>query len=162
MKILWSIAFVLIAIVSSAGECPLHEEHMKMEARAAERMGFDQSKTTHHFEQSNEGGTITITTNSPEDSGSRDAIRKHLSHIARDFAAGDFSSPVFIHQTNPPGVEVMRKQKQDISYKYEEVENGARVVITTKDLDAVAAIHSFFNFQIKEHHTGDTTTVEHH
>lgn len=120
-------------------------------------MGFDHSKTTHHFLLLKEGGAIRVEANSPEDTVSRNQIRKHLEMVASMFKAGDFSLPMFIHDTTPPGVETMKRSKDVIHYTYEETPQGAQVHIASSDASAVAAIHEFLRFQIQDHQTGDPT-----
>jgi hypothetical protein len=76
------------------------------------------------------------------------------------FSEGDFEAPMLIHGRTPPGVPVMKRKKTGIQWKYEELENGARVVATTKDPEALSAIHEFLRFQIADHRTGDPGTVK--
>jgi hypothetical protein len=59
----------------------------------------------------------------------------------------------------PPGVPQMKRYAAKINYQAEETETGARVVVTTKNADALAAIHEFLKFQIDDHHTGDNAEV---
>lgn len=145
--------------------CPLHAQHAghaahaEMNARGDEGMGFAQAQTTHHFHLTKDGGSIEVETNDAQDTASRAQIRAHLKHIAAAFAAGDFSTPMFVHAQTPPGVPAMQKLKATISYTYEDTEHGARVRITTNKADALAAIHEFLRFQIKEHQTGDPLEV---
>lgn len=127
--------------------------------RGDQAMGFAHTKTTHHFRLKADGGEIEVTANDPADTASRDQIRTHLNHIARKFAAGDFAAPMFIHSQTPPGVPVMQEQKAGIKYRFEELETGGRVRITTKHAEAVQAIHEFLRFQIKDHQTGDSLEV---
>jgi hypothetical protein len=126
-----------------------------MEHRGDQTMGFSHEKTTHHFAIRDNGGSIEVEANDPNDSASRDLIRQHLTHIARMFTAGNFEAPMFIHGQTPPGVPTMQRLKKKIHYDFEETNKGARVVITTKNSRAIAAIHEFLKFQIGEHHTGD-------
>src|ERR1044072_3054546 len=103
--------------------CPMHSEHMKEQASAADQrfaemnargnrsMGFDQSKTTHHFRTLEDGGAIEVTVNDRSDTAYLTAIRTHLSQIAKQFAAGDFSTPMMTHAEMPPGVPEMQKLK---------------------------------------------------
>jgi len=81
--------------------CPMHAEHMKaqsagdqrfaeVQSRGARSMGFDQTKTTHHFRTLADGGAIEVTVNDAADTAALSAIRNHLSQIAKQFAAGDF------------------------------------------------------------------------
>ena len=122
-------------------------------------MGFDHKKTRHRFLLHPEGGVIEVTANDAGDKESTEQIRKHLGHIARMFAEGNFKAPMLIHARTPPGVPVMERLKAEISYEYEEAERGARVSIKTASAEALAAVHEFLRFQIKDHETGDPTEV---
>ncbi len=136
------------------------DHHAGVDARGDKVMGFDHATTTHHFLLAAAGGSIEVTANSAEDTASRDAIRAHLAHIAKMFSEGNFEAPMLIHDRVPPGVPVMKRKKTGIQWKYEEIENGGRVVATTKDPEALSAIHEFLRFQIADHRTGDPETVK--
>jgi hypothetical protein len=136
------------------------DHHAQVDARGDKVMGFDHAKTTHHFLLSAAGGSIEVTANSGEDKESSDAIRGHLTHIAQMFSDGDFEAPMLVHDRVPPGVDVMKKKKDGIQWKYEPIENGARIVASTKDPEALSAIHEFLRFQIADHSTGDPGTVK--
>jgi hypothetical protein len=124
-------------------------------------MGFAQTKTTHHFRLTKDGGQIEVEANDATDTTSRAQIRTHLKHIAAAFAAGDFDIPMFVHAQTPPGVPAMQRLKAAISYTYEDTPRGGRVRIAAKDADANAAVHEFLTFQIKEHQTGDALEIDH-
>jgi hypothetical protein len=137
-----------------------HDAHAEgVNERGDRVMGFDHAKTTHHFLLYRDGGAIEVTANDGDDGESRDQIRKHLGHIARMFAAGNFKAPMLIHERVPPGVPALRRLKSEIKYDYEETERGARVRIMTANAEALAAVHEFLRFQIEDHQTGDTTDV---
>ena len=53
----------------------------------------------------------------------------------------------------------MKARKDKIRYAFKETENGGQVIITTTDPEALTAIHDFLVFQIREHKTGDKTTL---
>ena len=131
----------------------------KMNERGDHVMGFDHTKTTHHFRLLADGGSIEVGANSPQDTESREQIRMHLGHIAKMFAAGNFKAPMLIHDQVPPGVPTMQRLKSDIQYKFEETEQGARIRISTISPEALQAVYDFLRFQIKEHKTGDTLEV---
>jgi hypothetical protein len=140
-------------------ECPMHAAHTTMNERGEKGMGFSQTATTHHFYLNNSGGVIQVEANDSADTANRDDIRMHLKHIAHAFQIGDFDVPMFIHDTTPPGVLVMKRVQKQITYGFEETPNGGRVVISSTDSEAIAAIHRFLRFQIQQHKTGDTTAV---
>jgi hypothetical protein len=158
-------ALLLVGFTARAQEKMDHcgtatDHHAQVDARGDKVMGFDHAKTTHHFLLSAAGGSIEVTANSGEDKESRDAIRGHLTHIAKMFADGDFEAPMLVHDRVPPGVDAMKKKKTGIQWKYEEIENGARIVAITRDPEALSAIHEFLRFQIGDHSTGDPGTVK--
>lgn len=136
------------------------KSHDEMNKRGDHVMGFDHTKTTHHFVLLPQGGAIEITANSAEDTASRDQIRSHLGHISQKFADGDFNAPMLIHEQTPPGVPQMQKLKNEIEYRFEETERGATIHISTTNSEALAAIYKFLRFQIKEHKTGDSLEVK--
>jgi hypothetical protein len=137
------------------------DEHSEgVNARGDQGMGFSHEKTTHHFHLLADGGAIEIHSNEPADAASQEAIRQHLAMIAVKFSQGDFAIPMFIHATVPPGVEDMKRLKSKITYEAEDIENGAQLRITTHDAEALAAIHNFLCFQIRDHQTGDSLEVQ--
>jgi hypothetical protein len=89
-------------------------------------MGFSQSATTHHFLLNSTGRVIQVQANDPADAASRDSVRMHLAHIAQAFQNGDFDIPMFVHDTDPPGVPEMKKLRASIHYSFEETPNGRR------------------------------------
>ena len=123
-------------------------------------MGFSHDKTTHHFTLTKSGGIIQVRANDANDAASRDHIRMHLQHISKSFATGDFEDPMEVHAETPPGVSVMKNLKSKITYRYESIERGGRVVIQTQDLDALKAVHEYLEYQIREHKTGDSVEVK--
>jgi hypothetical protein len=138
-----------------------HDDHAKgVNERGDRVMGFDHEKTTHHFLLYADGGAIEVTANSADDAESRDQIRKHLGHIAKMFAEGNFKAPMLIHDRVPPGVPVMERLKAEIEYRYEETARGARVSVRTANAEALRAVHEFLRFQIEDHRTGDSTEVK--
>lgn len=138
---------------------PGHDSMAAMNERGDRVMGFDHTKTTHHFRLKNDGGVIQIEANDARDQTSRDEIRSHMRHIAKMFSAGNFSAPMLIHEQNPPGADVMKQLKARIKYEFGEADRGALIRISTVDAEALKAIHDFLRFQIKEHMTGDPLEV---
>ncbi len=137
-----------------------HDSHlMKVNEQGDKTMGFSHQKTTHHFRLFADGGAIEVTAYDADDAESRDQIRKHLTHIPQMFAAGNFDAPMLTHGQTPPGVPEIQAMKDRINYKYEEMEGGGRVRISTADIDALAAVHEFLRFQISDHQTGDSSEV---
>lgn len=137
-----------------------HQQHGSSQGRGATVMGFDQKLTAHHFSLFGDGGAIEVEVRDPADATNREAIRSHLPHIAMMFSQGRFDAPMLVHDSkNVPGTKVMTALKDRIRYTYVETPAGGRVNIVTTDSQAVAAVHEFLTFQIKEHKTGDPLVV---
>ena len=128
-------------------------------SRGDHAMGFSHELTTHHFRLYPSGGAIEVLANDPKDSNSRDQIRMHLSHVVRLFSAGDFNVPMFIHDKMPPGSQTMTRLKDQIHYRLAVTAAGGRIRITSRNPEAIEAIHEFLRFQIADHKTDDSAEV---
>ena len=146
-----------LAAQEGSSSCSAH--HAGVDDRGDQVMGFDHTKTTHHFILTATGGIIDVSANAKDDETSREAIRAHLAHIAKMFAEGDFEAPMLIHDRVPPGVPVMKRDRKRIGWAYEDTPAGGRIVATTKDPAALEAIHAFLRFQIEDHRTGDSSDI---
>jgi hypothetical protein len=143
----------LVVSLALAAAAQSHQGHGQ--DRAQHAMGFDQQRTVHHFLIEPQGGTIQVTGRDARDQESERQIRAHLRHIAQAFGSGDFSLPFFVHDTEPPGAAVMKARRAALAYTFESIRGGAKVVVRTSDAEALAAVHEFLRFQIREHKTGD-------
>lgn len=155
---------------TDAADCPMHAAHARaraahedhlagVNARGDHAMGFSHAKTTHRFRLFPDGGAIEVSANDAADAESRDQIRSHLRTIAKAFSDGDFDIPGAVHGRVPPGVPTMQRRRSEITYRYADTERGAMVRITTRQPDALDAVHDFLRFQIEDHQTGDSTAV---
>jgi hypothetical protein len=134
--------------------------HQQMLEAGAVAMGFDQTRTFHHFRLLPTGGVIEVHVNDPADVENRRRIAAHLEHISHRFAAGDFVASVATHGQEPPGVATLQRRALQLRYAFEPTSVGGRVRITTTDADALAALHAFLAWQIREHRTGDPPELE--
>jgi hypothetical protein len=140
--------------------CSMHQEHAAgVDRRGDQAMGFSHEKTTHHFLLRKDGGIVDISANDEADTKSVTAIRGHLSHIVKMFEAGDFDVPMFIHDSVPPGMAAMKSLRGELRYRYEERPKGGRIVISSDNPKAIAAVQDFLKFQIADHRTGDPDLV---
>jgi len=153
--------FAFVAASGTAAQQTTHapHEHSEMDERGAKVMGFDQEKTIHHFHLYQDGGAIDVSVKDATDTGDLSAIRAHLPHIAMRFAQGNFDAPMLVHDRNVPGTDDMTRLKGRLTFTYVETSKGGRVDIVTKHADALAALHAFLTFQIRDHRTGDSEDV---
>lgn len=122
-----------------------------MQSRGKIAMGVDQYTSAHRFDDLPDGGRIELQRDSSDTAGVQ-AIRGHLRGIARQFAAGDFKNPAFVHAGSVPGTAIMRAKRSAIRYQFHLLPGGGEVRITSHDSQAIAAIHQFLAYQRREHH----------
>ena len=154
-----AVTLLLFVSLSGFAQQGLDEHHAGVVTRGDHVMGFSHDKTTHHFQLLPDGGSIEAVANDTSDAASQREIREHLQHIADMFSKGDFNAPMLIHARTPPGAPVMKKLRSEIQYRVEDLPSGARVRVSSQNSKAVAAIHDFLRFQIRDHQTGDPTRV---
>jgi hypothetical protein len=123
-----------------------------MQSRGAMAMGVDQYTSTHHFTDLPDGGRVELQRDMDDSDGTA-TIRHHLRMIAAAFRAGDFSTPMFVHMRDVPGTSVMAAKRAAITYAVMDLPRGGALRITTRDPDALAAIHEFLAFQRRDHHS---------
>lgn len=148
----------LMLAMTVAASLPQHT-HPTPPTTGSAAMGFSQTATSHHFRLSPLGGSIDVHVNDPADIATRDQVRQHLQIIARDFAQGRYALPFAVHAELPPGAETMAAHRASMTFAYEEGALGGRVIVSTSDPVALAALHDFLRYQIREHRTGDSLDV---
>ena len=138
--------------------CPMHSapaRQAQVDHRHQDATGVPTRATEHHFLLSPDGGSIRLGVTDALETEARERVRAHLKQIARAFAAGDFSLPMQIHDQPPPGVETLKARRQKLRYVYSDSPVGGVVAISTADPEALAAVHEFLRFQIRDHGTQD-------
>jgi hypothetical protein len=133
-----------------------------LQVRGQEAMGVDQYTSTHLFDALPDGGRIELQRDVDDPAGVAE-IRRHLIEIRDSFAAGDFSTPAFVHMQQVPGTSVMAAKREAIMYAFRDLPRGGEVRITTSDPEALEAIRQFMAFQRQDHRAGgaDHGTMDH-
>jgi hypothetical protein len=153
------IVTTLLAFTNTS--CPMHAQHMAAANAVDHRhdtFAFSHGSSKHTLRRRDAGEAIELRATDGDVKTSA-AIRSQLKEIAEAFRIGDFSTPKFVHEKMPDGVDTMLARQSSIQYRFEELPEGARVLITTSDKQALDAVHRFLRFQIEDHRTGDPTAV---
>ena len=125
-----------------------------LQQRGETAMGVDQYTSAHVFEPLPNGGRIVLQRQEADSLGEA-TIRAHMRTIATAFASGDFAIPGFVHSmSDVPGTAKMKELRSEITYTERDLPRGGEVVISTRNPDAVAAIHDFLAFQRMDHRAG--------
>lgn len=141
--------------------CSTHEKRIgadsafaALQQRGETAMGVNQYTSQHVFEPLSDGGRIVLQRKENDATGEA-AIRSHMRTIASAFSDGNFALPGFVHaMSTVPGTDVMKRLKADITYTAHDVPRGGEVVISTKNPEAVSAVHEFLAFQRMDHRAG--------
>lgn len=150
-----SLPFLLLGLACAAPRGPAPDDRFAgVQARGAEVMGVDQYSSMHLFEDLPDGGRIVLVRRDSTDSAGVTIIRSHLRAIADSFGRGIFSSPARVHAMTVPGTTTMARLHERIGYVMRERSGGGEVRITTRDAEALAAVHEFLAFQRMDHHAG--------
>jgi hypothetical protein len=168
-----AIAFFVMVLASNdpMASCPMHAQHMAAKADGSaehgrhvdsrhDTFGMSHTKSAHSFRLFADGGAIELRASDQADEATVAAIRKHLQEIAAEFEKGDFSTPAFVHGYTPDGVAQLERLRKDITYRDQRVDGGGRIRITTRSAEALAAVHAFLRFQVIEHRTANSGSVE--
>lgn len=114
-------------------------------------MPFTLDKTVHVFDKTDSGGVqrVLVRGDAPEQ---LTMIRSHLLNIAQAFTQRDFSKPMHIHGADMPGLAEMKAAKADeMSAVYKEIPDGAEILYRSRSPEIVAAIHRWFDAQLRDH-----------
>lgn len=155
-----------LALASACSPAPegtsVDADFAALQERGAVGMGVDQYESTHLFDALSDGGRIEFQYNS-DDPSEVAMIRDHLREIQTAFAAGDFSTPAFVHDQTVPGTEVMAARRDQISYVYRDLPRGGELRLITSDAEALAAIRDFMAFQRDDHQAAgiDHASMDH-
>jgi hypothetical protein len=150
----WVRLLPLLAIVACQAHPPKSDAGFTgVQSRGQVAMGVNQYTSTHHFTSLADGGLIELQRNGADSAGTAQ-IRQHMAMIVRQFAAGDFRLPGFVHDRGVPGTSVMAARRAAIRYTVDSLPRGAALRLTTSDSAAIVAIHAFLAFQRQDHHAG--------
>jgi hypothetical protein len=154
-----------LAAVNAARGATNDSAFAGVQARGAGVMGVDQYTSAHVFESLADGGRIVLERPNAGDSAGVATIRAHMREIAGAFARGDFTAPGLVHAQQVPGTKVMADRAATLKYEAIDRPRGAEVRITTRDPQALAAVHEFLAFQRADHraagHEGEHAGMSH-
>lgn len=119
--------------------------------RGSEVMPFDLGATTHVYEKTVNGGVQEVVADDPDDTENVAAIREHLREEADAFSRGEFSDPASIHGEQMPGLAQLEAGAERVEVRYEELPDGARIVLTSEDPGLVGGVHQWFDAQLSDH-----------
>lgn len=142
----------LDSLQNDSSRQPMNSHDMtQMMQRGNLAMGFDQSKISHEFSTTKDGGQIKITALNENDNNTINQIKSHTRDIQNDFTEGNFTKPFFIHAESVPGTDAMTQNKDQIQYNIQDLKNGSILLLITNNSSLVSSINQFMTYQSTEH-----------
>lgn len=148
------LAGIILVIISGTAlyqQYSLSNRQSMVREMGSHVMPFSLEETTHIFKQNPLGGVEQVLVKDPTNKNQIALIQMHLEYEAHNFRRGNFKDPVTIHGENMPGVTDLSKRATDITFTYHALANGAEIVYSSKDPNAISAIHTWFGAQVKDH-----------
>ena len=149
-KSMWGVVVLGILALAGCGE-DTDNKLADVRERGEMVMGFDLEKTTHTFTETPDGGVQSVVVKDLKDIENLLKLREHLKEVAEKFSRGDFEDPETIHGENMGGVQELKTLYKEITISYKDIENGGEITYTTKNGEAIMAIHHWFEAQLSEH-----------
>lgn len=140
------------------------QRQAEVATRGADVMPFELAATTHVFTKTDHGGIQRVVAKNGADVEQIKLVRQHLRDIQARFLKGDFSGPSHIHGEDMPGLAELRMAKPgQLAIDYRDLANGAELKYRTRNLELVAALHTWFDAQLADHgHDAMEGHMHHH
>lgn len=153
------IAFLALAALASAQAAP-QDPFEEMNARFSRVLGVSVEKIVLHFYLVKNGGVIDLTAKDPKDAITVNAIQKYLQNQKELWEKGKESAVTDIHEKPPESAATMRKLRNDITFYAAKTDNGGDLRMFSINEQARVAIQDYMRFEITEHKTGDSVTLD--
>lgn len=148
------LAAIILVIISGTAlyrQYSLSNRQSMVREMGSHVMPFSLGETTHIFKQLPDGGVEQVLVKDPSNKDQIALIQMHLEYETNNFRQGNFKDPITIHGENMPGVADLSNRAADVVFTYNALPNGAEIIYTSKDPDAISAIHTWFDAQATDH-----------
>ena len=153
------LAALLITVMLASAQTAMADPTQEMNARFSKALGAGLDKVALHFYLVKNGGVIELASKDPNDTGTIEAIRKYLQSQKDLWEKG--KDPVTeVHAKAPESANLMRKLRNDITFYTAKTDTGAVLRMFSINEQARDAIQDYLKFEITEHKTGDSPTID--
>ncbi len=152
----------LLAVLASAQAVPAApvDPELMMAQRFSKALGVDVNKVVQHYYLVKNGGVIEYTARSDGDRATVAAVQKFLDNQKLLFEKGKSDTDFEVHGKVPDGIPAMKRLRNEITFFSTKTENGAVLRMFSMNPEARDAIQTFLKFEIAEHKTGDSPTID--
>ncbi len=154
------IALLLLTAVAAAQSAPLPDPEQEMNARFSKAVGVSLDKFILHYYLVKNGGVVELAAKDPGDAATVAAIQKYLQSQRELWEKGKETVVTEIHGTFPEPAATMRKLRNEITFYMAKTDNGGVLRMFSINDQARAAIQDYLKFEITQHKTGDSPTID--
>lgn len=150
--------FALSVIVFA--QAPTGEPDPEMNSRFSHALGVSVDKVNLHFYLVKNGGVIELAAKDPNDSATVGTIQKYLQNQKELWEKGKENAVTEVHAKPPESANIMRKLRNEITFYMAKTDNGGVLRMFSINEQAKNAIQDYLRFEIAEHKTGDSPTID--
>lgn len=153
------IVCLLLAFATAQSAATSPDPDQELRARFSKALGIDVDRIVQHYYLVKNGGVVELAAKDPADTAAIDAIRKFLVEQRKLYEKGKNETDADVHGKVPDGLPLIKKFRDEITFFATDTTNGAVLRMFSMNPTARSAIQDYMKFQIAEHKTGDSPTI---
>lgn len=153
-------ALLVTAALANAQTTPVGDPEQEMNARFSKAVGVSLDKLVLHYYLVKNGGVVELAAKDPQDTNTIAAIQKYLQNQKELWEKGKDLAVTEVHTKFPESAVTMRKLRNEITFYMAKTDNGGVLRMFSINDQARNAIQDFLKFEIAEHKTGDSPTID--
>lgn len=153
------LAALLVTAPLASAQTAMGDPTQEMNARFSKALGVSLDKIALHYYLVKNGGVIELASKDPNDTVTIEAIQKYL-QTQKDLWEKGKDTVTEVHAKAPESANIMRKLRNDITFYTAKTDAGAVLRMFSINDQARGAIQDYLKFEIAEHKTGDSPTVD--
>jgi hypothetical protein len=154
---------VVLALLAMTGvafaQAPTSDDQ-EVPARFSRALGVSLDKVVVHYYLVKNGGVIELAAKDANDNATISALQKYLQNQKELWEKGKETAVTEVHSKPPECAGVMRKLRNDITFYVAKTDAGAVLRMFSINEQARNAIQDYLKFEIAEHKTGDSPTID--
>jgi hypothetical protein len=154
------VVIAVLASLAAAQAAPTPDPEQEMNSRFSKAVGVPLDKFILHYYLVKNGGVVELAAKDPSDTSTIEAIQKYLQGQKELWEKGKETVVTDIHGKFPEPAATMKKLRNEITFYMAKTDAGGVLRMFSINDQARVAIQDYMKFEISEHKTGDSPTVD--
>ena len=151
---------LLFTALANAQVAATPDTDQEMNARFSRAVGVSLDKMVLHYYLVKNGGVVELVAKDPADAATIESIQKYLQNQKDLWEKGKENVVTEIHGKFPEPAVTMKKLRNEITFYMAKTDNGGVLRMFSINDQARVAIQDYLKFEISEHKTGDSPTID--